>query len=65
MSAAKWAIGPELPFITTSRCCDAARRSGHSCIAQHFGRLKRRCADETDLGFWTSPTQNPLAKQTF
>ena len=24
-----------------------------------------RVADETDLGFWTSLTQNPLAKQTF
>jgi hypothetical protein len=40
------ASGPLLPFTTTLRCCGAARRSGHSCIAQHFGRLKRQSADE-------------------
>ena len=40
------AFGPELPFTTTSICCSAARQNGHSCIAQHFGRLKRRCADK-------------------
>jgi hypothetical protein len=28
--------GPLLSFTSTSGCCGAARRSGHSCIAQHF-----------------------------
>jgi hypothetical protein len=39
------ASGPLLPFTATSRCCGAARRSGHSCIVQHFLRVKRRPAD--------------------
>jgi hypothetical protein len=30
------AHGPLLPFITTSKCCGAARHCGHSCMAQHF-----------------------------
>jgi hypothetical protein len=28
--------GPLLPFTSTSGCCGAARRTGLSCILQHF-----------------------------
>jgi hypothetical protein len=43
--------GPLLPFTSTSGCCGAARRSRHSCRAQHFvdwnigQRTNRTCAD--------------------
>jgi hypothetical protein len=30
------AIGPKRTLTTSSRCCGAARRTSHSCIAQHF-----------------------------
>jgi hypothetical protein len=46
--AASVTIGPLLPFTSTSACCSAARRSGHRCMMQHFGRLKCRCVDKAD-----------------
>ena len=39
--------GPLLPFTSTSGCCGAARRTGLSCIMQHFCWLKRRCAGQS------------------
>lgn len=40
------AHGPLLPFTSTWGCCSAARHCRHSCILQHFCKLKRRCADK-------------------
>jgi hypothetical protein len=34
--------GPLLSFASTKGCCGAARRTGLSCILQHFCWLKRR-----------------------
>jgi hypothetical protein len=34
---------------STSGCCGAARRTGLSCILQHFCWLKRRCADKASV----------------
>ena len=40
------AYGPLLSFASTSGCCGAVRRTGLSCILQHFCWLKRQCADK-------------------
>ena len=40
------ASGPLLPFMSTSGCCGAARRTSHSCIVQHFGGLTVGVRDE-------------------
>jgi hypothetical protein len=40
------ASSPNLPF---SNAAVQFRQTGHSCMAQHFGWLKRRSADKTDI----------------
>ena len=38
--------GPDLPFITTSKCCGAARQSGHSLQLQNLQAANSQTADE-------------------
>lgn len=42
------ATGPKLPLTSTSNCCGAARRSGHSGSSQHFFDLNVGVRDEAD-----------------
>jgi hypothetical protein len=38
--------GPLLPFITTSKCCGAARQSGHSLQLQNLRGANSQTADK-------------------
>lgn len=46
-------IGPLRSLATTCQCCDATRRSGRSCIAQHFFG---RNVDKRDKAWEVEPT---------
>ena len=41
--------GPLLPFITTSKCCGAARQSGHSLQLQNLRGANSQTADKVNF----------------
>ncbi|MFT4742572.1 MAG: hypothetical protein ACI91Z_000545 [Yoonia sp.] len=41
--------GPLLPFVTTSKCCGAARQSGHSLQRQNLQGANSQTADKVSI----------------
>jgi hypothetical protein len=57
------ASGPEPPLANVSNAALQHHRTGQSCITQHFGRLKRRCADSAAIA-WTVHLTPDRARST-